>query len=292
MATGTSGVAELEKTLLSGRNSDGGWGYYRGKASRLEPTCWGLLALHAARAVGGEAAVLRNWPTADNILLERAGGQTNFGFHGVALLSLRALRIDHVTGTPNLVAALQRVKGMALKPSTINRQDNTLQAWSWVPETFSWVEPTACCLLALKKWRDQPGVAIDNERIAIAERLLIDRACNDGGWNYGNSNMLGQLLTPYVPTTALALMSLRDRRTDPVVRRGHEYLLAHATTEPSGLSLALALLALMSYGSVVEPVRAVLAEQIPTTLALGNQLAIALSLLALRLEPHDAAAIL
>ena len=35
------------------------------------------------------------------------------------------------------------------------RQDGSLQAWSWVDGTFSWVEPTAWCLLLLKKWRLQ-----------------------------------------------------------------------------------------------------------------------------------------
>jgi hypothetical protein len=37
----------MRETLLSGTNPDGGWAYYHGHASRLEPTCWALLALHA-----------------------------------------------------------------------------------------------------------------------------------------------------------------------------------------------------------------------------------------------------
>ena len=60
----------LALALREARNLDGGWGYYAGKSSRLEPTCWALLAL------GGEAdvEVLQKWPsTKDGLLLERAG---------------------------------------------------------------------------------------------------------------------------------------------------------------------------------------------------------------------------
>ena len=52
------------------------------------------------------------------------------------------------------------------------------------------------------------------ERLEQAERLLFDRQCAGGGWNYGNSEVLGQKLHAYVPTTALALLALQDRR-DP-----------------------------------------------------------------------------
>ncbi len=38
-------LIDMRRALLSAANADGGWGYYPGKASRLEPTCWALLAL-------------------------------------------------------------------------------------------------------------------------------------------------------------------------------------------------------------------------------------------------------
>ena len=70
----------LRQFLLAGRNADGGWGYYAGKASRLEPTCWGLLALGDA-----DPAVLTRWPAAGGLLRERSGGDVNFAFHALAL---------------------------------------------------------------------------------------------------------------------------------------------------------------------------------------------------------------
>src|SRR5438105_856772 len=38
-------LTDMRRALLSAVNADGGWGYYPGHASRLEPTCWALLAL-------------------------------------------------------------------------------------------------------------------------------------------------------------------------------------------------------------------------------------------------------
>ena len=103
--------------------------------------------------------------------------RSNYAFHGQALIVLRALNLEHAAGNRTLLAALQRVKGRALPPSTINRQDNSLQAWSWIDGTFSWVEPTAWCLLALKQWSAMPGAVADRTRIVVAEQMLVDRCC-------------------------------------------------------------------------------------------------------------------
>jgi len=143
------------------------------------------------------------------------------------------------------------------------------------------VEPTAWGLLALKKWMKVRAVTVDPARLAGAHALLVDRCCADGGWNYGNSNMLGQDLRPYVPTTAVALLALLDRRSESVVKRSTDYLERAATSEPSGVALSLALVALRALGRSIDATRAALLEQIPTTLALKNHLAVALTLCAL-----------
>ena len=65
--------------------------------------------------------------------------------------------------------------------------------------------------------------------------MLVDRCCRGGGWNYGNSNMLGKELRPYVPTTAVALLALQDRGSEPVVTEGLAFLERHATSERSAI---------------------------------------------------------
>jgi hypothetical protein len=263
--------------LVRGRNPDGGWGYRGGTVSRLEPTSWTLLA----RRNPSELTVLEQWPTTASLFLERPGGDPNYAFHGLALVVMKAFQLLN-PGPGSLIAGIQSVKGIKMGPSTLNQQDNSLQGWSWIAETFSWVEPTAWCLLALKKWR---GVAdVDESRVDIAERLLVDRCCEPGGWNYGNSNMLGQQLKPFVPTTAIALLALHDRPSLPEVRRSLEYLEAHATEERSGSALALASMALQIYGRDNSAVLKALADQLPTTLTLGSHVAAAMALCALDRE--------
>ena len=63
------------------------------------------------------ADVLRHWPSSGGLLLERADGGPNLGFQGVALLALRALRIEHDAGTAALISAIEHAKGVALRPS-------------------------------------------------------------------------------------------------------------------------------------------------------------------------------
>ncbi len=284
----STGIYNLAESLRRTQNADGGWGYFPGKASRLEPTAFAALALADTAAGAAAAAVLHQWPSTDGLLLERTGGEPNYGFHGVALLAMRACRIEHVAGTASLIGALQHVKGMRLAASTTGSQDNTLQAWSWIPQTFSWVEPTAWCLLSLKKWAPT-NRGVDPARLDEAERLLINRSCRAGGWNYGNADVLGKDLRPYVPTSAIALLALQHRRDHPVVERSLDYLEKHATSERSGTALALALLALRVYARRDDAVRSALIEQLPVTMALQNHAAMALAVYALCSEQTYAA---
>jgi hypothetical protein len=272
-------IRHLTSLLLAGQNRDGGWGYYRDKLSRLEPTSWAALALASGPDGVTAREALRQWPARDGLLLERAGGEPNYGFHGLALLALLASGVDHRDGNHALIASLQSVKGLALQQSTINRQNNSLQAWPWIDDTFSWVEPTAWCLLALKT-SAYVGHQINSIRIRDGERLLVDRACRGGGWNYGNSNMLGKELAPYVPTTAIALLAMRDSE-EPMIAQGLQFLERNATTERSAMALGLTSRALRAHGRDTMALQAALQEQLPITVALGNHAAVAAALYAL-----------
>ena len=284
-----SSIAALRDFLLGGRNADGGWGYYPGKASRLEPTCWATLALHGLIDDEVLRPTLARWPSRDGVLLERAGGIRNYGFHALALLTLGATGVEHAAGNAALLEALQRAGGLRLPQSTINRQDNHLEGWSWIGDTFSWVEPTAWGVLALKRARARGITAVDPDRLKEPDSLLLDRVCATGGWNYGNSNMLGRELHAYASTTAIALLALQDRRSEPFVRRSLDFLDRQATWECSAYALSLATVAFRIFAIDTAPVSDVLERQLSTTYDLRQQLGSALALYALRDDHRDAA---
>jgi hypothetical protein len=127
-------------------------------------------------------------------------------------------------------------------------------------------------------------------RIAEADRMLIDRACVGGGWNFGNSVVLGQDLRPYIATTALALLALQDRRADPVVDRGWTYLREHRLDESSGLALALTAICCRIYGAPAADVEARLRDLAARTAFLGNLHVLAMAAYALAADSHGAKA--
>src|SRR5205823_5851488 len=66
----------------------------------------------------------------------------------------------------------------------------------------------AHALVALKKVAKARVNVVVQNRIAMGEKMILERRCSDGGWNYGNRKVLGTDLPSYPETTALALLGL------------------------------------------------------------------------------------
>ena len=308
-------VARMRETLVAGANPSGGWGYYSGHASRLEPTCWALLALNGPERAESPPSpkgpgllepkgpglqehrdLLRRSQASDGLLIEpavREEGRPNLAFNGLAALLLAA-RPQLADGEfrSKLLDAIIAHKGVKLSQWDLTPQDNSLQAWPWIDSTFSWVEPTCFCLLALKKGVARGPRAVvarpsqGRERIDEAERLLRDRACPDGGWNFGSGSVMGQGLYPFVPTTALGLIALQDLPNDPVVIRSASLLKRHRLAERSAMALSLTLIAFAIHGEDTSELRDALLVQWDRTEFLGNFHLTALALYSLTAE-HD-----
>ncbi len=287
-------ISRLRQALLSGRNADGGWGYYPGKASRLEPTCWALLALDA----GADGRALRQSASPWLLRCQRPSGwlvedpewPVNIGFNALAAFMLLHHRdVANDEARRRLVAVVVASKGASAPPSDAMRQDNRLQGWSWMDATFSWVEPTCWGLIALKRARSSgPIDSNTHARIGEAERLLIDRTCQPGGWNFGNAMVMGQDLRPYVPTTALGLLAMQDRRDHEAVVRSLATLETIWRDEISTQSLALSVICLATYRRPVGQAMSSLISHTSATLTFGNHHSLAQALFALSSfdQPH------
>lgn len=280
-------TSDLAGRLRGARKAAGGWAYYDGKAPRIEPTCWAGLALQDETPGRGLADFARS----AGFLVDPGSPVPNYGWNGLAALALH----DDASGTGSelyagVLSALVGAKGVQLRTDSTSAipQNGLLQAWSWTAGTFSWVEPTAYCLLALKRVA-QPSPEV-RARIDEAEAVLRDRVCPAGGWNYGNSAVLGQDLTPYAPTTALGLLALQDRRDDPVVQKSLAWLEASALHERSAMALSLVATALHVFGKPVAPIQSALREASAATGFLDNAHLMAMALYAMTLDRHKAAA--
>jgi hypothetical protein len=251
--------ATMRAALLELRNADGGWAYLRGRRSRLEPTCWAVLAL---AHTGGQitADVLRHWPRENGWIADVPSAPPNVAFNAIVALTVLQTATDTAEVDP-LIARLIAAKGETYAHSDVLRQDNGLAAWPWIQGTISWVEPTAWCLMVLKQRRVRGrSIAGLDQRIEIGERMLIDRVCREGGWNYGNSRVYESDLLPHVPTTALGLLAMQDRRTHPIVQRSLARLRADVETEQSPLALSLATICLRVFGEPMVEAERTLAD--------------------------------
>jgi hypothetical protein len=204
-------------TLRRAQNADGGWSYFPGKQSWLEPTFYAALALHGDPAADRAWALLRSWQASDGSW--RPAAEVQIASWGTALcVTLAQIRGD--LGDPFRKGVTNLVQASGAESSLLNRararmgvleaeRDVSLKAWPWKPGTSSWVEPTAHALVALKKASAQVPSDDLRGRVRMGQAQLLNVRCSDGGWNYGSPSALRVELPAYPETTGVALVGLQ-----------------------------------------------------------------------------------
>ncbi|HEX5431241.1 MAG TPA: hypothetical protein VFW83_04695, partial [Bryobacteraceae bacterium] len=208
--------------LRKAQNPDGGWGYFPGKTSWLEPTLFSALALHGDPASGRAWELLCGWQQADGSW--RPSEHVNTSHSGAALcVTMACVRGEFGEPFRKGVAWLLRTEGSESKRSRralamvggwlgVKPDRNLrLKGWPWKPGEASWVEPTSHVLVALKKASPKIASRKLRKRVRLGESQLLDVQCRDGGWNYGSRSALGVDLPSYPETTGLALFGLQGR---------------------------------------------------------------------------------
>lgn len=292
-------IARARDFLLDAQNPDGGWGAGKGRRSNTEATALALLGLSTLK----EAAPATNMASIDrglNWLVERQYADGSWSLTdqvaeaswatALAVLALACFedRRHHALhgGQWLLRQHGQRLGWIAslqyrLAPETMAARLNPdLQGWSWAANTFSWVEPTAYALMALKKLRPYLHNAHAVNRVHQGELLLYDRRCKGGGWNYGNSSVLREDLEPYPDVTAVALVALHDRQTERANKEGLSALQRMLTEVQSGLTLSWSILCFALYCQDTTEWKKLLARSYEQTEFLGETKTFALALLA------------
>jgi hypothetical protein len=249
--------------LLKIQNADGGWGYFPGKSSWLEPTAYAMLALHGD--AGSSEALRRAWRLIEKWQLPdgswRAGAQVQDGTW-VTALAVTLCSVDGKAG-PMLSGGVTRLLWTeGAERSTLFQlmtflgvarveADTSHAAWPWRPGNASWIEPTAHTIVALKKAQVRLHARRIRDRVLDAEKMVLARRCSDGGWNHGSSRTY-QIDSPSYPeSTALGLLALQGRRGD--AGRALEMAREFRKTTKSPLASAWLAIALQSWGETVLP---------------------------------------
>src|SRR5215471_16710221 len=259
-------LAELLSNLQASQNSEGGWAFHPGGASRVEPTCWALLALansseSSEANIAGGLAFLQlqqladgSWPAASGI---SSGGWVT---------SLAALTLAQFSAKEKSVqAALQWLcddyprdssrwqkflKSLSAAKQHVSHNDE-FRGWGWTPRTSSWVEPTSFALLAFSSVRSPQATSLVkqiSERRTLAVGLLYDRMCAGGGWNCGNPRVYGVAGESLVLPTCWALLALREAPDHPNRATSLDWLKRSFGKIASAGSLAIAQVTLERYG--------------------------------------------
>ena len=243
--------------IRNAQNADGGWGFQPGLESRVEPTCWAILALRALQSGAPSAEIsaralgfVRNAQLADGSWPASAEVRTGCW---VTALACWALAADAQAGGavaagvtwicndwPRDGSLWRRLRGRLSSHRKITQQNDSYRGWGWTPQTSSWVEPTsfALILLANSPIKSLPKVA--TRRRELARRMLYDRVCPGGGWNCGNPMVYGVAGEPLIVPTVWALLALRDAPHRPEFVMSLDWLEKNVANVRGAGSLALA----------------------------------------------------
>lgn len=209
---------------------DGSWPYRLGSQDGLaEPTCYSLLAFRAAGEPAPREDTSLQWLES---LKRKSGGFApqqgveiaNWATSLVTLVFLHYQReesaqtgIDWLLGLTGMESGwLARQVRNVLNLSSQYPQN--FHGWPWIANTVSWLIPTTLASLALQKANSMRPHPKQEYRIEQSYSMIIERRCDDGGWNHGASAALGVPAPSYPETTGMALLCLQSVPSSAIPR--------------------------------------------------------------------------
>jgi uncharacterized protein (DUF362 family) len=214
------------ETLAAQAHPSGGWGYTAGAEVQIEPTCLALLALNlqserfAVDLEKGRLALARCMSADGSYRLARGRREAVWPTALVLFVQLAlGYPLAEIERTARLVLQFRGRIPEDPRAAELHDIDFQLLGWAWAENNFSWVEPTAWACLALRR----AGYG-RHPRVQEGLRLLLDRAHDQGGINYGNRQIFDKVTDPIPGPTAVMMFALQGREEHPRMAAAAEYL--------------------------------------------------------------------
>ena len=206
-------------------HADGGWGYAPGQAAHLEPTCLALLALSAEAprfraAIDAGKAWLTQCACSDGLTAWPAAGPRRSGRRRWCCSCRRRSN----TRLKKLIAPRAALLG-ARPAGRDDRRPGNQRHRSPLSRVAVGREHI---FMGRADRLGVPGAAAGRSgrtsRVREGQKLLLDRALEEGGVNYGNRRIFGVSLEAIPGPTAAMLLALQGRPADPRVAAAVEFL--------------------------------------------------------------------
>ena len=252
-ADGMGHVVTEQIQTLRERFTDGvGFANKTGGKSRPDAASWAVLALQAA---GTEAELVEKGRA------QLAAAQSDDGRVSITPEHPEAhwptsLAILAWHGVPQHRRSQEKAAQFLIEYTEILSQetqnpivgyDTSLRGWPWTADAFSWVEPTALAMIALRVagYEEHP-------RVQDAVALLMDRQLPDGGWNVGAPVIFGRPLRPMPENTGMALQALCGLVPREKVEKAISYAAAELASLHTPLALGWTILGLRAWAEQID----------------------------------------
>jgi hypothetical protein len=188
--------------------SEGGFAMYDGESFRPDATAWAVMALEAS----GSGQHLKNAACqrlarsqlSDGRITVFEGYPESYWPTSLALLAWKKVQgFESQAELATQFLINTSGKHWSKQKDSASAHNTSIKGWPWIEGTYSWIEPTAMAVLALKSYGFK-----EHARVREAVRMILDRQLPSGGWNYGNKIVFNKELKPIPEYTGIALTAL------------------------------------------------------------------------------------
>jgi hypothetical protein len=211
---------------------------HNGKSFRPDATAWAVIALEACESdrylTNTACQRLARSQLSDGRITAVEGHPESYWPTSLALLAWKKVAgFQQQAGLATQFLLSTTGKHWPKQKDSAAAHNPSIKGWPWIEDTYSWIEPTALAILALRS----SGFK-GHARVREAAIMILDRQLPSGGWNYGNKIVFNKELRPIPAYTGMALTALSGLAEKGQIKLSLDYLTNEVQKLRTPLSLA------------------------------------------------------